>query len=392
MPKDPICGMEVSESTNLKVEKDSKTYYFCSRHCLEKFIQQEHIEYKKPETETCPTCEVHANKWYKNKTFTVTAILVFLVILSYFFNFLKPFRMSLWMYFKTIWWAVFLGLILGGIIDYFIPREYISKILSKPKKRTIFYSVFLGFLMSACSHGILALTIQLYKKGASTPAVVSFLLASPWANLPLTLIMFGFFGFKAFFIIISAIIIAVITGLLFQLLDSRSLIEKNPYTVAVKEDFSIIGDMKERTAAYKFSFARTVKDIKGIIDGSIALSDMVLWWILIGMGLASLAAAYIPQNVFQQYMGPTLLGICITLFVATILEVCSEGTAPLAFEIFRQTGALGNSFVFLMAGVVTDYTEIGLLWANIGRKTAIWMPLITVPQVILLGILANFLF
>jgi hypothetical protein len=45
-----------------------------------------------------------------------------------------------------------------------------------------------------------------------------------------------------------------------------------------------------------------------------------------------------------------------------------------------------------MAGVVTDYTEIGLLWHNLGKKTAIWLPLVTVPQVIILGFLANLLF
>jgi hypothetical protein len=91
-------------------------------------------------------------------------------------------------------------------------------------------------------------------------------------------------------------------------------------------------------------------------------------------------------------MGPTVLGMLVTLGVATILEVCSEGTAPLAFEIFKQTGALGNSFVFLMAGVVTDYTEIGLLWHNVGRRAAILLPIVTVPQVLLFGFIANYIF
>jgi uncharacterized membrane protein YraQ (UPF0718 family) len=91
-------------------------------------------------------------------------------------------------------------------------------------------------------------------------------------------------------------------------------------------------------------------------------------------------------------MGPTIFGMMVTLLFATILEVCSEGTSPLAFEIYRQTGALGTPFVFLMAGVVTDYTEIGLLWANVGKKVALWLPIIAIPQVIVLGILANIIF
>jgi uncharacterized membrane protein YraQ (UPF0718 family) len=119
---------------------------------------------------------------------------------------------------------------------------------------------------------------------------------------------------------------------------------------------------------------------------------MVLWWILLGIFLASVARAYIPNGFFIKYMGPTLPGLFITLILATVIEVCSEGTAPLAFEIFRQTRAFGNSFTFLMAGVVTDYTEIGLIWSNIGRRAALWLPVITVPQVIILGYLFNRLF
>jgi hypothetical protein len=218
-------------------------------------------------------------------------------------------------------------------------------------------------------------------------------LASPWANLPLTLMLIGFFGLvKALYIILVAIIVAIISGLIFQALESRQMIETNPNTFELDRHFSIRQDLRQRWQNTTWNSEKITSDLKGIYSGSVSLANMVLWWILIGMGLASLAGAYIPQDFFYQYMGPNPLGLTITLLVATILEVCSEGTAPLAFEIFRQTNALGNSFVFLMAGVATDYTEIGLLWHNVGKRTALWLPLVTVPQVILFGIIANMIF
>ncbi len=155
MPKDPICGMDVDESTNLKLTLDSETYYFCSQHCLTKFVKEKGINEK--QIEVCTTCEISETKWYKNKIVIVTSILLILSGLSYFVTFLEAFRKSLWMYFRTIWWAILLGLFIGGIIDHFVPRKYISKILSGSPKRTIFYSAILGFFMSVCSHGILAL-------------------------------------------------------------------------------------------------------------------------------------------------------------------------------------------------------------------------------------------
>jgi uncharacterized membrane protein YraQ (UPF0718 family) len=45
-----------------------------------------------------------------------------------------------------IWWAILIGFLIGGIIDYFIPRGYIEKYLSRHKKRTILYSIVLDFL------------------------------------------------------------------------------------------------------------------------------------------------------------------------------------------------------------------------------------------------------
>lgn len=330
---------------------------------------------------------------YKNKTYVVSVILAAVVMLSYAVPLLGPFRDHLYMYVKVIWKAVLLGILFSGLIDHFIPREYISKVLASKKKKTIFNAALLGFLMSACSHGILALSIQLHKKGASTSSVVAFLLASPWANLPLTFMLIGFFGVaKGLYIVVSAFVIAVITGLIFQRLEHHGLVEVNAGSAEVADSFSIFADIRARAKAYRFNKESVLADIKGVCRGMVSLGDMVLWWMIIGMAMASAAGAYIPQGIFTQYMGPSVVGMIITLIVATVLEVCSEGTSPLAFEIYRSTGALGNSFVFLMAGVATDYTEIGLLWHNVGKRTAIWLPVITVPQIILLGVSANLIF
>ncbi|MEW6102017.1 MAG: permease [Candidatus Omnitrophota bacterium] len=386
MAQDPICGMAVDEGKAIKVIHNGKEFYFCSLRCKDKFVEEQGIK----EAAVCLPQE--KPRIYTSKLFVVCVFVSGLMLLSLIFPFLEPFRRAFLTYIKTIWWAVALGLILGGVIDHYVPREYISKILSRKSPATIFNAVIIGFLMSACSHGILALAIQLHKKGAANPAVVSFLLASPWANLTITVMLIGFFGLKALFIIFAAIIIAINTGFIFMFLEKKGFIEKNKNIIEVAEDFSIRKDLSSRLKDYKFTKQNLISDFKGVIRGTRSLADMVLWWIVLGMLIASLAGAYIPVHFFHKFMGPTLLGLFVTLAIATVIEVCSEGSSPLAFEIYRQTHALGNSFTFLMAGVATDYTEIGLLWANVGRRTAIWMPLVTVPQVIFLGYLANLIF
>ncbi len=378
---DPICGM--------KGTIPAHDHYFCSTPCLQTYEKEHQIH----QETTCPSCSKPAKKWYQQRLYIIGIFSIIVALISYLVPILNPFFYALQDYVLIIWWAVLAGFLIGGLIDYFIPRQYIEKYLSRHQKKTIIYSVIFGFLMSACSHGILAIAVELYKKGASTSSVVAFLLASPWANLPITVLLFGFFGWKALFIVVSALIIAIITGLLYQWLERHGKVEckqcKHGEDTPVLTNFSIRKDIKKRWTAFQFN-RHTLWDVtKGTFKGSWALTKMVLWWLIIGMLMAAFARAYIPTDLFHHYLGPSILGLLVTLFFATIIEVCSEGSAPLAFEIYNKTRAFGNSTVFLMAGVATDYTEIGLIWSNIGRKAAMWLPIVTVPQVLLIGYLFN---
>ncbi|MFA7294700.1 MAG: permease, partial [Candidatus Omnitrophota bacterium] len=216
-------------------------------------------------------CHQAGKAWFRNKLFLVCIVTLVLISLSYVFPVLIAFRKVIFNYLKSIWWAVTLGLLLGGVIDYYVPREYISKILARKSPLTIFNAVGLGFLLSACSHGILALSIQLHKKGASNPAVVSFLLASPWANFAVTMMLLSLFGLKGLFIIIAAIIIAINTGFIFMFLERKGLIEKNKNIVQVSQDYSIMRDFRMRLANYKFNKNSIAADFKGVINGAFEL-------------------------------------------------------------------------------------------------------------------------
>lgn len=308
---------------------------------------------------------------------------------SYLFSPLVPFRETVLEFLSMMMLPVLLGFFLGGIIDASVPGEYISKHLSRRNPAAVFYAVGLGFLMSACNHGILALSMALHRKGASGAAVVSFLLASPWANLPVTFLLVGFFGWKGFLIVLLALVIALVTGLLFQQLEKKGWVEVNAHSVEVTSDFSIRRDLKERVRNFQITKSGFLVWTVKVWASIRMLIGMVLFWILLGVFLSALAAAFVPMHWFDRFLGPNVTGLFVTLAFATVLEICSEGTSPLAFTLYQKTGAFGNAFAFLMAGVVTDYTEVGLIWKNLGRKSALWMLALSLPQVILISLILN---
>jgi uncharacterized membrane protein YraQ (UPF0718 family) len=288
---------------------------------------------------------------------------------------------------NIMWWGVAIGIVLVALLSK-IPREFVMSILGNKRGLSgILRATAAGVLLDLCSHGILMVGAKLYERGASIGQVMAFLIASPWNSFSLTLILIALIGlpWTLAFIALS-MLIAIITGLLFETLVKRKMLPENPSTIDLPSDFRFWSEAKKRLATTRFDiiFLRNML-INGIKD-----SRMVLRWILFGILLAGLIRAFVSPEIFGTYFGPTLAGLGLTVLVATILEVCSEGSTPIAADLLTRANAPGNSFAFLMTGVSTDYTEVMVLKDTTKSwKIALFLPLLTVPQVILIAWLMN---
>jgi len=289
---------------------------------------------------------------------------------------------------KTMWWGILIGMIFVGIMNK-VPREYFSHLLGKGNKFTdILKAAAAGVLLDLCSHGILMIGAKLYERGASYAQLLTFLIASPWNSFSLTLILIALIGFKWTMIyILASMVIAIVTGAMVMVMTRRGAIPQNPNTAETNKDFnfkaSAIRDLK--------SVNWRPKLIVEIFTGSIHELKILLKWLLLGVIIASAIRAFVPIEFFQTFFGPTIIGLFLTLIATSIIEVCSEGSAPIASEIVNTAGAPGNGFTFLMAGVATDYTEIMILKETTKSwKLALILPLLTVPQILVLGYIFNF--
>ena len=340
--------------------------------------------------EHCHACEPVKPAWWKDQVLWSLCLMGGILVLGKVWTVAQPVGEALLRYLSKAGWAVVLGLLLGGMVERYVPKEYITLWLTGRHRRTILASAGLGFLASSCSHGCIALSMELYRKGASVPAVITFLLASPWASMSMTLILISLLGAKGLLIVVMALLVAAITGFFFQQLERRGWVDSNPHTVALAAGFSLWEDLQGRFRGRAWTLQALARDIQEIVRGAWTLGQMVVFWVTLGFTLSALFGTWVPVS-WWRFLGPSVLGLTATLLIATALEVCSEGTAPLAVELYQKTGALGNAFGFLMGGVVTDFTELSVLWANLGRKAVGWLLLITLPQVFLLGMAMNWL-
>jgi uncharacterized membrane protein YraQ (UPF0718 family) len=238
-----------------------------------------------------------------------------------------------------------------------------------------------------CSHGILLVGMRLYERGAGLGQVMAFLIASPWNSLSLTLILAALIGWKwTLFFVLASAVIAIISGILFNWLVRRGVLPENPHHAEIPERFSFFQTIRARLSGVRWNAALGREILAEAWTGS----RMILRWILFGVALTALLRAALPAETFATFFGPGLAGLGATLLVATLMEVCSEGSAPLAADLLNRAAAPGNAFAFLMGGVATDYTEImSLKETTRSWKIALFLPLVTLPQTIILAVLMN---
>lgn len=288
---------------------------------------------------------------------------------------------------NTMWWGVIAGIIFLGLLSK-TPRDFIMAALGSNRGVAgIWRATLAGVLLDLCSHGILMVGTKLYERGATIGQLMAFLIASPWNSFSMTIILFTLIGVQWTLVFIALSLgIAIISGCIFDWLVHRAVLPANPNRGHLSSDFSFWREVRAGLSRVEWTRGLFID----MARSGIRESRMVLRWLLFGIILAAALRVFLSPDDFSQYFGPTLIGLGATLGFATILEVCSEGSAPIAADLFNRGGALGNAFAFLMGGVSTDYTEIMVLKETTGRwKIALFLPLVTLPQIALLAVFLN---
>jgi uncharacterized membrane protein YraQ (UPF0718 family) len=286
----------------------------------------------------------------------------------------------------AMWIGLAIGIFFVGLLGR-VPREFVTSTLGKGgTKNGIVRATFAGVFLDLCSHGILLVAMRLYQRGASLGQVMAFLIASPWNSLSLTVILIALIGWQwTLLFIIFSMVIGIISGLIFDALVKSQKLPANPHTIEV-HDFAFWSEAKKGLATTKFNLTWWTSMIwEGIRD-----AKMLVRWLLLGVILAAAIRTFVPLESFQTYFGATIAGLGLTLIAATVLEICSEGSTPIAADLVTRAHAPGNAFAFLMTGVSTDYTEIvSLRETTKSWKVALFLPLVTVPQVVILAYVMN---
>ena len=272
-----------------------------------------------------------------------------------------------------------LGFLLAGILHVWVPNHlYVPKI-SKPNFKSVLWSALFGVPLPICSCGVIPTSIALRKEGASKGASVSFLISTPATGVDSILATYSLLG-GPFAILrpVAAFVTAMLGGLF------TNVVTKNEPETGV----AVVGETHEPHHEHehcdcegdhcscsqeghdehsKKSFVQKVRET--LEYGFVNMIGDVSKWLIIGLLLGALIAAFVPDDFFLFLHEYPLLCMVVVLVLAMPMYTCATGSIPLALALVEKGITPGAALVLLMAGPATSIASMLVVGKAFGKRT-----------------------
>lgn len=251
-----------------------------------------------------------------------------------------------------------LGTLIGGLMEVFLSREGLIRLLPNRKYDAIILAALLGILFPVCECAIVPVVRKLLKKGMPLGSAVAFLLAGPIVN-PLvfasTYTAYGFSLETAVLRVMAGFFIAIGVALVIEvcLTPARALKEDPP-----AHGCSLCNGIEPR-----WSFFQKIR--AAFRHGALDFYDIGRFLIM-GAFIAAALQTFIPRQAFTSLTAGPVAAIISMMVLAVALNLCSEADAFIAAS-FRSTGLpFSAQLAFMVLGPMLDIKLI-LMYLTVFR-------------------------
>lgn len=274
-----------------------------------------------------------------------------------------------------------LGSLLSGLIEVFITKEDMMKLVPRNPIAATLFGSFLGFLFPVCECGVIPVTKRLYQKGLPVSVGITFLLAAPVMNPIVFASTYAAFGWGPVLIgrYIITWVIAMVVGLIFSF-QTRPQRLINPRAVV-----SISGGSDQAVPQTRTALLPGLRKAFGLASED--FFDMGRY-LVIGSLLAALLQTFIPQESLRVLATNPVNSVFVMAGLAFLLSVCSTVDAFLALS-FARTFTTGSILTFLTFGPMVDIKSAAMYLGVYRRRTVLYMMLLPFLMSVLAGIWLN---
>jgi uncharacterized protein len=270
---------------------------------------------------------------------------------------------AFFMLWETLW-ALILGFTLSGVVQAFVSRRQMHRLLGDHRPAALTRSTLLGMASSSCSYAASALARSLFARGADFTAAMVFMVASTNLVIELGIVLWLLIGwqFAAAEFLGGAVMVALLGVLLPRVIPvglSDQVRERIPAGAVGAgnhpHDESSYGSRDQGLRS------RLGQPGRWAASAGYTISDltMVRREIVIGFVAAGFLAVAVPMHVWSDLFltghGPwtTLENAVVGPFVAIISFVCSIGNVALAAALWKDGISFGGVIAFIFADLIT---------------------------------------
>lgn len=277
-----------------------------------------------------------------------------------------------------------LGTLLSGLLEVFVTKEDMIKLVPRNPIAATLMGSMLGFIFPVCECGVVPVTRRLYQKGLPVSVGITFLLAAPVMNPIVLASTYAAFGFGPVLIgrYVISWIMAVSIGFLFSF-QTRPQRLVNPGAMAL-----IGGGSAEAVAPMPQPRMALLPGLRRALKLASEEFFEMGRYLIIGSFLAGLLQTFIPQDALKTLATNPVNSVLVMAGLAFLLSVCSTVDAFLALS-FARTFTTGSVLTFLTFGPMVDIKSASMYLGVFRRRTVVYMVVLPFLISTLIGIWLN---
>ncbi len=274
---------------------------------------------------------------------------------------------------------VLFGILVSGIIRAFISPAQVSKHLGGGRFMPVIKAAIFGIPLPLCSCGVLPAAASLKKQGATNGATAAFLISTPESGVDSIAITYALLDP---IMTVARPVVAFLTAVTAGVFEN--ILEKDLKTPQIEPDLTCTVDgccngidCPPDVHSHHHTFFEKIKS--GIRFAIFDVWDDLASWFFLGLLIAGVITATIPQEIFSHYLGGGLSSMLIMLAMGIPLYICATASTPIGAAFILKGASPGAALVFLIAGPATNATSLSVVFKILGKRaTAVYLGTIMV--------------
>ena len=310
-----------------------------------------------------------------------------------------------------------LGLLIAGLLNVYLPANFLNKHLGKEGFWTTVKAALIGAPMPLCSCGVIPAAIGLRRAGASKSATTAFLVSTPETGVDSVSVSYVLLGpFMAIIRPIAAICSAIVAGVLVGRDGDKQSVkpaagadiktsccaaksaELKPTQPEVKtsccapktaqpEAKTSCCDTDTPSAAPQSQWQKMRQAIS--FSCNKLLSDTMVW-LMIGLFFAALVQTYVPESFLTQW-GSGILAMLVVIVISIPMYICATASTPIAAGLLLSGVSPGAVLVFMLAGPATNIATLGVVANELGKRAVVAYLTGVIGVALIFGFLTDYL-